>query len=69
MFPREDPDLSEGFSQDKNSGGFIKSVIKALSGPRLRTPEESTRASPESEPLEEYYRTQNSDELVNQRSA
>jgi hypothetical protein len=76
MFSSEDPGLtggqnrnSEGFSQDRNSGGFIKSVIKVLSGSRLRTPDESTRASPEIEPLEEYYRTQNSDELMNQGSA
>jgi hypothetical protein len=38
--------------QDRKPAGFIKSVIKALSGPRrFQSPEESTRASPTFEQL------------------
>jgi hypothetical protein len=47
----------------------VKSIIKALSGPRPRSPDGSTRASPASEQLEMSFSEQFSDELENQRSA
>ncbi len=56
-------------SSIEKSGGFVKSIIKALSGPRLRTPDELARASPASEQVEMSSSEQYSDELENPRSA
>ena len=56
-------------SSMEKSGGFVKSIIKALSGPRLRTPDESAMATPASEHMEMSSSEQYSDELENQRSA
>jgi hypothetical protein len=53
-------------SSGGDSGGFIKSVIKALSGPR-RTPDESVRGSPASD-QSGMSSSENSDELENLRS-
>ncbi len=47
--------MSSGNREGKESGrkpaGFIKSVIKALSGPRFKTSEGSVRNSPDTEYL------------------
>ena len=63
--------------QDRTSAGFIKSVIKALSGPRrFQSPEGATRNSPTFEQLldaeesgQNLSREQFSDEVKNQRSS
>ena len=69
MSSSQDSDFME--AQDGKSVGFVKSVIKALSGTRFRSPEGSKGASPTFEQLESAQialREHYSDEVVNRRS-
>ncbi len=72
MSSSQDSDFMEG--QDGKLGGFVKSVIKALSGTRFKSPEGSKRTSPTFEQFDTGKSVQNtsrehySDEVDNRRS-
>ncbi len=72
MSSSQDSDSMGG--QDRKSAGFVKSVIKALSGSRFMSPDGSTRASPTIEQLDtekpdqNLSREQYSDEVDNHGS-